>query len=40
MQRPEIAETLWKLNSNFMRDPSSTLDQGLKRRARSGGQAK
>ena len=25
--RPEIAETLWKLNSNVMRDPSSTLDQ-------------
>src|SRR6266699_5600075 len=32
MHRPEIAETLWKLNSNVMRDPSSTLDQGLKRR--------
>ena len=30
--RPEIAETLWKLNSNVMRDPSSTLDQFLKRR--------
>jgi uncharacterized peroxidase-related enzyme len=30
--RPEIAETLWKLNSNDMRDPSSTLDQFLKRR--------
>ncbi len=30
--RPEIAETLWKLNSNVMRDPSSTLDQLLKRR--------
>ena len=30
--RPEIAETLWKLNSNIMRDPSSTLDQLLKRR--------
>ncbi len=30
--RPEIAETLWKLNSNIMRDPSSTLDQFLKRR--------
>jgi alkylhydroperoxidase family enzyme len=30
--RPEIAETLWKLNSNVMRDPSSTLDQRLKRR--------
>jgi hypothetical protein len=28
--RPEIAETLWKLNSNIMRDPSSTLDQLLK----------
>jgi uncharacterized peroxidase-related enzyme len=32
MHRPEIAETLWKLNSHIMRDPSSTLDQGLKRR--------
>jgi uncharacterized peroxidase-related enzyme len=32
MHRPEIAETLWKLNSNIMRDPSSTLDHGLKRR--------
>ena len=32
MHRPEIAETLWKLNSNVMRDASSTLDQGLKRR--------
>jgi len=32
MHRPEIAETLWKLNSNVMRDPSSTLDQFLKRR--------
>src|SRR6266571_5102663 len=30
--RPEIAETLWKLNSNIMRDLSSTLDQFLKRR--------
>lgn len=30
--RPDIAETLWKLNSNIMRDPSSTLDQFLKRR--------
>jgi len=30
--RPEIAETLWKLNSLVMRDPSSTLDQFLKRR--------
>jgi alkylhydroperoxidase family enzyme len=30
--RPEIAETLWKLNSDVMRDPSSTLDQFLKRR--------
>src|SRR5271170_651558 len=30
--RPEIAETLWRLNSNIMRDPSSTLDQFLKRR--------
>src|SRR5258708_20919805 len=28
--RPEIAETLWKLNSNVMRDPSSTLHQLLK----------
>ena len=32
MHRPEIAEGLWKLNGNVMRDPSSTLDQGLKRR--------
>jgi len=32
MHRPEIAATLWRLNSNIMRDPSSTLDQGLKRR--------
>ena len=30
--RPEIAETLWKLNSNIMRDPSSTIDQLLKRK--------
>jgi uncharacterized peroxidase-related enzyme len=30
--RPEIAETLWRLNSNIMRDPSSKLDQFLKRR--------
>src|SRR5262245_4128382 len=30
--RPEIAETLWTLNSNIMRDPSSTLDQLLKRK--------
>ena len=30
--RPEIAETLWKLNSNVMRDPSFTLDQLLKRK--------
>lgn len=30
--RPEIAETLWKLNSLVMRDPSSTMDQLLKRR--------
>ena len=32
MHRPEIAGTLWKLNSNIMRDESSTLDQNLKRR--------
>ena len=32
MHRPEIAGTLWELNNNIMRDPSSTLDQGLKRR--------
>jgi uncharacterized peroxidase-related enzyme len=32
MHRPEIAATLWALNSHIMRDPSSTLDQGLKRR--------
>jgi alkylhydroperoxidase family enzyme len=31
MHRPEIAEPLWILNSRIMRDPSSTLDQGLKR---------
>jgi len=30
--RPEIAETLLRLNSNIMRDPSSTLDQFLKRK--------
>ena len=30
--RPEIADTLWKLNSNIMRDPTSTLPQFLKRR--------
>src|ERR1700740_2041351 len=30
--RPEIAETLWRLNSNVMRDPSSTLDRLLKRK--------
>ena len=30
--RPEIAETLWRLNSNIMRDPSSVLDQFLKRK--------
>src|SRR5213080_112235 len=30
--RPEIAETLWRLNSNIMRDPSSKLDQFLKRK--------
>ena len=30
--RPEIAETLWQLNSNIMRDPTSTLDQLLKRK--------
>lgn len=30
--RPEIAETLFKLNSNVIRHRSSTLDQGLKRR--------
>ena len=30
--RPEIAETLWSLNSKIMRDPSSALDQLLKRK--------
>jgi uncharacterized peroxidase-related enzyme len=30
--RPEIAGPLWALNSLIMRDPSSTLDQFLKRR--------
>ncbi len=32
MHRPEIAETLWKLNSLIMRDKTSTLDQFLKRK--------
>ncbi|MBT3992281.1 MAG: hypothetical protein HON14_19820 [Rhodospirillaceae bacterium] len=32
MHRPEIAKTLFALNSNVMRDPSSTLDQQLKRK--------
>jgi uncharacterized peroxidase-related enzyme len=32
MHRPEIAETLFTLNNTVMRDPSSTLDQNLKRR--------
>ncbi len=32
MHRPELAETLWKLNSNIMRDASSTVDQKLKRK--------
>ncbi|HEX4149971.1 MAG TPA: hypothetical protein VHY20_13325, partial [Pirellulales bacterium] len=30
--RPEIAETLFKLNSNIMRDPTSTIDQFFKRK--------
>lgn len=30
--RPEIASVLWSLNDKVMRDPSSTLDQYLKRR--------
>jgi len=30
--RPEIAETLFRLNSNVMRDPSSTIDQLFKRK--------
>lgn len=30
--RPEIAETLFALNSRVMRDPSSALPQGLKRK--------
>jgi uncharacterized peroxidase-related enzyme len=30
--RPKIAEALWRLNSNIMRDKSSTLDQLLKRK--------
>lgn len=30
--RPQIAETLFKLNSNIMRDPSQTVDQQLKRK--------
>jgi uncharacterized peroxidase-related enzyme len=32
LHRPEIADLLWKLNDAIMRDPTSTLDQGLKRR--------
>ncbi len=32
MHRPEIAETLFTLNSRVMRHPSSKLDQNLKRR--------
>ncbi len=32
MHRPEIAETLWKLNSLIMRDGSSTVPQRLKRK--------
>ena len=32
LHRPEIAEPLWKLNDAVMRDPSSTLDQQLKRK--------
>ena len=35
MHRPEICEPLWKLNSMVMRDPSSTLDQFLKRKLAS-----
>ncbi|MFQ5661208.1 MAG: carboxymuconolactone decarboxylase family protein [Gammaproteobacteria bacterium] len=31
IHRPEIAEILWQLNNRVMRDPSSTLDQRLKR---------
>jgi alkylhydroperoxidase family enzyme len=30
--RPEIAETLFRLNSNVMRDPSSTINQLFKRK--------
>lgn len=32
MHRPEIAETLWQLNSKIMRDASSTVDRKLKRK--------
>jgi uncharacterized peroxidase-related enzyme len=32
MHRPEIASVLWDLNNKVMRDPSSTLDQQLKRK--------
>lgn len=32
LHRPEIASTLFTLNDNVMRDGSSVLDQGLKRR--------
>ena len=32
MHRPEISKALWTLNNNVMRDPTSTLDQELKRK--------
>lgn len=32
LHRPEIATVLWQLNDAIMRDPSSTLDQSLKRK--------
>jgi alkylhydroperoxidase family enzyme len=35
LHRPQIAGPLWILNSSIMRDPSSALDQGLKRRLAS-----
>jgi alkylhydroperoxidase family enzyme len=32
LHRPEIADLLWRLNDAIMRDATSTLDQGLKRK--------
>ena len=32
LHRPTIADLLWQLNDAVMRDPTSTLNQGLKRK--------